>query len=399
MTSEGTHQATGSGHGAHADEGAQAELHARGSVHAEASAPRVVTTGGKTESEESQDGLKPPLNVDTDTGEAVEILATARGISVKRRLTPAESTSGSVALIDALAFTLVPPEEQSVAWVLNEMRRYLPVDQIEQRRGCFGFQNSIRFGEGVGIAAWGGKSQRGRIYFSIQGKGCGLVEDWQGLAEWLQRHRATIKRVDVAYDDFAGESISIAWARRQYESDGFTACGRRPSHGVHGDWLKGEGSVKGRTLGIGNRENGKYCRIYEKGKQQGDPDSQWVRLEVEWRGQDRIIPYDILVRPGSYLAGAYPCLAGLDAEQSRIRTIAHAATADFDAAIENGKQQVGRLVNLMTQAFGGDLGEVFRRLRREGIPARMEAHSYQIAESPERLDPSNPGSFEQLKGL
>lgn len=313
-------------------------------------------------------------------------------------MTPTESTSGSVALIDALAFTLAPPEEQSVQWVLTEMRRYLPIDQIEQRRGCFGFQNSIRFGEGVGIAAWGGKSQRGRVYFSIQGKGCDLVEDWQALSDWLQRHRATIKRTDVAYDDFAGESVSIEWAEQQYMTDGFTACGRRPSHGVFGDWLKGGGSTKGRTLGIGNRANGKYCRIYEKGKQQGDPDSRWVRLEVEWRGRDRIIPYDILVRPGSYLAGAYPCLAGLDAEQSRIRTIAHEATANFDAAVEHAKQQIGPLVNLMTHAFGGDLGEVVKRLRRDGIPARLKAHGYQISEAPERLDPSTPGSFEQLKG-
>lgn len=359
----------------------------------DAEAPRVVTTGGKIGDEASPAPRNPPLGVDLDTGEPVEMFSTGSGVTFTRRLEPLQPASGRVALIDALAFSVVPPDGQSMRWVLAEMARFLPIEDIEDRRGCFGFKFSKRFGKGAGLVAWGGRSQRDRVYFSIQGKGCGLVTDWPALAAWLDAHRAVIKRVDVAYDDFAGETVSIAWALGQYESGGFNAGGRAPQHHVFGDWLAGEASSKGRTLGIGSRESGKYCRIYEKGKQLGEPGSAWTRIEVEWRGQDRLIPADVVTRPGSYLAGAYPCLAGLHVEQSRIKTIANAASIDFDAAVEHGRQHAGRLVNLMLHVFAGDVSAVVERLRRDGVPARLEAYSYHLANRPELLDPATPGGF------
>ena len=150
---------------------------------------------------------------------------------------------------------------------------------------------------------------------------------------------------------------------------------------------------RGRTLGIGSRTSGKYCRIYEKGKQLGDPSSPWTRVEVEWHGKDRLIPVELLMEPGKYLAGAYPCLAFLSVEQVRIKTIANSATITFDSAVENGKQQFGKLVNLMRGVYGGDLGRVVHELWRPGIPARIAPYSYHISDSPELLDPESPGSF------
>ncbi len=52
-------------------------------------------------------------------------------------------------------------------------------------------------------------------------------------------------------------------------------------------------------------------RIYEKGKQLGDPESPWVRWELELHNTDREIPFDVLLQPGRYVAGAYPATAPL----------------------------------------------------------------------------------------
>jgi phage replication initiation protein len=203
-----------------------------------------------------------------------------------------------------------------------------------------------------------------------------------------------IKRVDVAYDDLEGEVVSIAWALEEYESGGFSSLGRPPRHAVFGDWLAGDRSKHGRTLGIGCRANGKYCRIYEKGKQLGEPGSSWVRVEVEWRGKDRLIPFDVLVRPGIYLAGAYPCLAALDIEQSRIKTIANAASTEYDAAVAHAKRQIGRLLNVMMEVCKGDAKEVVSKLRRDGIPTRLANYSHHLAVEPQQLlDPGSPDSF------
>lgn len=345
-------------------------------------APRVVTTGRK------QPLHKPEfVGFDHETGEPVEILSDGRRASIIRYPQPDKAIPASCAFIDALAFSITPPNDRSYAWVLDQMSQFLDLGELEYRRGLFGFRYSARFGDGAGVIAWGGESQNGRVYFSLMGQGCSRVKDWSSLSEWLKYHRAAIKRVDVAYDDFEGKKLNIAWAIAQYRSNGFSSGGRKPSHECFGDWLE-EVSVKGRTLGIGRRASGKYCRIYEKGKQLGDPASGWTRVEVEWHAQDRHIPYDLLTSPGQYLAGAYPCLSFLSEEQSVIKTIAKGARVSFDAALENAKRVCGKLVNLALQVFGGDYAEVVDRLRREGYPTRIQPYSYHVRRNPQMLDTS-----------
>lgn len=350
---------------------------ARGSLPA----PRVVTTGRKIATSD-----KTTHWFDDETGENVEVQHFGRRAKATRHLAVVESSPGDSALIDALAFSVVPPDEKSYPWVLEHMIQFLDIGTLEQRRGLFGFRYSARFGDGAGMVAWGGESQRGRVYFSLMGKGCAMVNDWPGLAAWLEVHQAVIKRADVAYDDMEGKLVSIAWAVDQYRGEGFNAGGRKPTHTLFGDWLEGEASTKGRTLGIGNRVSGKYARIYEKGKQLGEVASPWTRVEVEWRAQDRYIPYDILTRPGHYLAGAYPCLAFLTEVQSVIKTIAKGAQIAYDTAVENAKRHCGKIVNLMLDVLGGDYAGVVDSLIRPGYPSRIDAYSYHVKQNPTMLD-------------
>lgn len=66
-----------------------------------------------------------------ETGEAVEFFATGRGISVTRHLSAVESVSRFMALIDAVAFSVVPPDEKSYVWVLQEMTQFLDLGPVE----------------------------------------------------------------------------------------------------------------------------------------------------------------------------------------------------------------------------------------------------------------------------
>jgi len=348
--------------------------------------PRVVTTGRKNKPSSGMWGTDP------DTGEDCVMVARGSGVSITRHLSTVEDAPCKGAFIDACAFSLVPPADRSYVWVLEQMSRFLDIEGFEQRGGLFGFKHSARFGDGAGVICWGGESQRGRVYFSLMGKGCSMVRDWAALAVWLESHRAVLKRTDAAYDDFEGRLVSIAWAVSQYRENGFNAGGRKPTHAVYGDWLDGDASTKGRTLTIGSRASGKYCRIYEKGKQLGDAISKWTRVEVEWRAEDRHIPYDVLTRPGHYLAGAYPCLAFVDVEQSVIRTVSKCAQVAFDKAVKTAKQHSGKLVNLLLQVTGGDYAEVVNRLIRPGIPARIDPYSYHVGRDPGMLDWQHRGA-------
>lgn len=353
-----------------------------------AASPRVVTTGRKKQ----PDGSSIALPIDDETGEPIYISAKGRGrVETTRHLLPEESVAPALATIDALAFSLVPPDEKSYVWLLESMRQFLPIEDVEQRKGLFGFRYSARFGDGAGVVAWGGESQRGRVFFSLMGKGCSLVKDWPALAQWLELNRAIIKRADVAYDDFTGSLVNIGWAVEQYKGEGFNAGGRKPKHSLQGDWLDGDASTKGRTLNIGTRESGKLARIYEKGKQLGDPSSRWARAEVEWRAQDRYIPFDILVRPAQYLAGSYPCLAFINEVQSTIKTITKGAQVAFDTAVENAKRHCGKVVNLLLDVHGGDYASVVDSLIRPGYPARIDPYSYHVKRNPAMLDKGMQG--------
>jgi len=341
---------------------------------------RVVTTGRKSQ-------IDQPYPVDDLTGERVQVVACGReGSTIVRHLIPDDTVRVSAASVDALSFSVVPPQEMSYVWVLEQMQSFLDIGPLDMRRGMFGFRHSARFGDGAGVIAWGGDSQCGKVYFSLMGKGCGMVKDWAALAEWLELHRAAIKRADVAYDDFEGKLLSIEWAVQQYQGEGFNAGGRKPSHSCAGDWLGGIESTKGRTLYIGNRESGKLGRFYEKGKQLGNSASKWCRAEVEWRAQDRYIPYDNPTTPGHHLPGSYPCLAFLNEQQSTIKTIAKGAQVAYDTAVENAKRTAGKIVNLMLDVLGGDYAGVVQSLIRDGYPARIDPYSYHVKRNPTMLD-------------
>ncbi len=348
-----------------------------------AAVPRIVTTGRKNKASHHTASIE-DLYV---TGERITLEAAGRGIRAIRHVDPVEQAQPSSAFVDALAFTVIPPDDQSWPWVLQQMQQFLPIEDIERRNGIYGFKHSARLANGIGLIAWGGASQRGRVYFSLMGSGCSMIQEWSALQAWLEQHHAKLNRVDLAHDDFDGEQINIPWAIEQYSTGGFNSGGRKPCSECKGDWLTGE---RGRTLYIGSRPSGKMLRVYEKGKQLGDFSSPWTRAEVEWRAQDRLIPYDILSNPGQYLAGAYPCLVFLEKVQSVIKTVAKAAQTTYETAVDNAKRLVGKTVNLMLNVSGGDYVQVVEQLIRPGFPKRIEPYSYHVKCNPLMLDRALP---------
>lgn len=328
-------------------------------------------------------------------GEHIKIVANGKRSWVEIHPLPDESVPEQAALVDWLAFTLVPPlqtgllsridgmEGAGFKWICGELVRYFNIEakSIEpQKTGGSGYTHRATFPGGHIL--WGGVHQKGTINVSITGEGCARIANWPEVAAWLEQHQATLKRVDLAYDDFNGEIVNIERFLAWYKAGEFGAGGRQPE----GRLIDDLGSGKGSTFNVGNRGNGKYFRGYEKGKQLGEAESPWVRAECEWRDTSRHLPYDMLTRPGQYLAGAYPCLRFLNVEQRKVRTIFRGAKIAFDRAMHHARQQVGKLVNLALDVFGGSHAEVVENLiRREGYPKRIEPFSYHVARAPEAL--------------
>lgn len=278
--------------------------------------------------------------------------------------------SGKALVIDWLAFTFFPPESGPF-WPALEHFLAANFDARGYDESSKGWNGYTRSGKiGGCLIAWGGAHQGGSVHVEIPGAICAQCSDFSTVVEWLQLWGARLTRVDLACDDFAGEDLSVDWAIAQYQADGFTGprapC--RPKAKLWDDL----GSGEGRTLYVGSSANGKLARVYEKGKQLGDKLSRWCRFEVQFGTKDRVLPFDMLVRPAAYLAGSFPCASMFSAVSERVRTFREKAMLSFGQLIAIARRQSGRAINAMMFVTGGDLGQVVSLLRRSGLPSRID---------------------------
>jgi phage replication initiation protein len=275
--------------------------------------------------------------------------------------------------IDWLALTVFPGEDRDMFWLHDELQRFLTGLTFEPTgKGWNGYSQRhnilhAKTNANLGLVAHGGEFQRGSIHVELNAQACALIKDWQQLKDWAEANTAQITRIDLAHDDFEGKFITVDLGRAWHKEGKFNQNGR-PAKGRFIDDL---GTGDGRTLYIGRRANGKLLRIYEKGKQLDDPDSPWVRVEVELRNKSRFIPWDALIHPGYYLAGAYPCLCYLSTRQEKIKTIAKATRISYGASVDHLRQAGGKLINLMMEVNDGDAFAVVNRRKRDGIPRRL----------------------------
>lgn len=250
----------------------------------------------------------------------------------------------------------------------------------DRGRGLHGYSTSYQFDRGGAVFAYGG--QRNTALLSLSSDGCALVADWERFIHLGRNILAgRMTRWDGAVDDFAGmHSVDLAVA--MYQQGWFKTGGRQPSSKVAGDWL---GRSRGRTLYIGNRDNGKLLRVYEKGKQLGDSDSAWVRWEVEFHNIDRVIPWEVLLVPDRYVAGAYPCMSWVGTNRSRVRTIKAQDDISYDRLIHAGSLAYGALINIMLEREGSP-ERVIALLRKCGAPRRLAFSNEYLREHSDATD-------------
>ena len=207
------------------------------------------------------------------------------------------------------------------------------------------YDRSFNLEFNTGFIAIGG--QRDTVMISINGQGCNYASfDFETrLYDFLTKLKsATITRIDLAHDMLT-PLFNIDLFDQIHSKGGFNKGGRNPDIEYRGNWKNP--NYKGRTLYIGSRQSSKYCRIYEKGKALGDPDSPWLRIEVEYKSNDIVIPLNILLNPTDYFIATYPCFYIIEESQQERRFDVRdkEELISFDAAIELVKKQYGRYLH------------------------------------------------------
>lgn len=330
-----------------------------------------------------------PLQSGTHSGGTTPRGSQRRAASGRRfppALTGGESLRGAIdtsAKVDWLTFTWLPdPDEHKPAALRAFLEEFtgLAVQGVDAP-GMLGYDHGVRYfvqlddGKEHHIARldFGGSHHCHRARFDLSGSGCGRIVSWSGVKAFVESLiDVKLTRVDLAVDCLQGE-YSVDHAAEWLRAGLWNAGGRMPKHSCPGDWLS-ETPVHGRTLEVGRRENGKMMRVYEKGRQLGDPSSSWTRWEVEIRNKDREIPTDILTRCDQYFVGAYKCLEQiLDAASERIKTDQAEGTISAERLVESHRTAYGTHIHTLRAVLTAD--EVLDLLSRPGVPRRLEKAS------------------------
>ena len=215
---------------------------------------------------------------------------------------------------------------------------------------CFGLV--LVSGQESPFLGWLGVSDRsdnmrGRWCLHLTGAACSLLlpDAFLSLSIHLEDLSGKITRIDLAVDDLTGEH-SVEQVKSMYEAGDFSIGGRPPKY-------KHICSSDGDTFYVGRRGSGKYYRCYQKGRQLGDESSPWVRHEVEFHAQNRVLPLAMLASPLEYFKGAYPdVFHWIEGAATMIDTARAKHSIVFSAAMLFAKRQVGRLVRYCQDRLG-----------------------------------------------
>ncbi|MEC5386739.1 replication initiation factor domain-containing protein [Uliginosibacterium sp. H3] len=360
-----------------------------------AASPRLVIRG-ETSRNDTDD--------EKHTIDGIVLSSSGKPVFVPRRV-PA---GGEVCIVDWCSVTFPNQFDLDELQFEENARLWFPKItgfeiEAKSKNGMNGYRHSWRGAEGCGRVMSGGNNSTAMLM--LDGHACGVARrGWESrLVEFGKRSQLVdcgalgiqknesqllrITRIDVAFDDFNGELGGVERFVTDFDNGlfKFSAGGRPSKLEQRGDWKNYPES--GRSIYIGSRAGGKLLRIYEKGRQLGDPDSKWLRVELEIHGSNYQISADDLLRPSRLLAGSYPALHFISElitdELRRLTAVEKSAELQLKDSFNYLRLQYGRHLTAFREIFGDDK-VLLDSLCREGWPDRLEKVG-QLSESARRL--------------
>jgi len=294
----------------------------------------------------------------TVSAESLAIKDSQRRIALRASGIDAGSNAGRVTPSDVLD------------WLLP-LHKFSP--DVFESKGWQGYKERAEiFAPGmskpVGLIARGGN--RDTLCVSITGAGMPFVNVAMASIA-LEAYKATITRLDAAYDDLDGSLAAI----EDLKYDALCGCFDTRGPAASRSFIDDLGTGSGCSLYVGMKGN-KQLNVYEKGKQQGDPLSPWVRYEARIWANNRVIGYSMLDNPRAVLLGAYPHLKNYlpAAAPSLAATSRAKVEANGEAMIRWLRSSAGKSLSMLRESAamaGVPLESLLDTLSRDGMPGRF----------------------------
>lgn len=271
---------------------------------------------------------------------------------------PSGNTGAQTASVDWLGFSFpdgTGPEEVA--------ERLGPEGWSVMPRGWLGYRQGLVRGncrilfdgaEGMGV------------HVEVSGQGCreleggGIVQDWQTFLGGLLEAGASVSRLDVAVDDFAGH-VRLDRVVEGIESG--TVVSRYRTWKLETSGSLGDSGSQGRTVYFGSAQSDTRVRIYDKLREQigrGVPaeslPESWVRVELQARDAKAESMARLLVERGVSVIG--PVLrALLDFKEAgtcaqRERWASTAWWSAFLGSLEKVRLTVAGVVRTAAHVYG-----------------------------------------------
>jgi len=275
---------------------------------------------------------------------------------------------------------------------MAEVQKVFPIPQYVRfegtGKGWNGFEQArtiLYLHQPVGLVAFGGLSMRGWCQVNLTGQCMEYIsgEVSETLSQLVEDVGGQFKRVDIALTTKDG-SVSLQTVRNAWEGGGFGTGGRRPKKRE----IVTSKLTDGQTIYVGQREQPKFVRAYEKGYQMAKewalrfkahtgrtervegmqidnvPVEKIFRVELELKPKPHLFPADVLVNRDSYFSGSYPYLGSLvQAKPDTFKlTAQRKAIYEVDRALMQIRRQWGDALFTALMVHEGDMTAVWDKI-------------------------------------
>ncbi|MFZ6693665.1 replication initiation factor domain-containing protein [Undibacterium sp. SXout20W] len=224
--------------------------------------------------------------------------------------------------------------------------------------GLFFHPLSFVIGDNFGHFCIGNKN--GRCVISISGQG------WANASQASAKKLYTfitnldelggdckLSRIDLAADYYKDgpthSEFEAAYHRGEFvrQQRHIKTKDAWPNYQVYGCVHTKRGLESGITDAVGVRTSDLYLRRYDKGRELGDLNSTWSRVELEMKSKDTLIPFDVLLNPAKYFC-QYPYLKNLcNSEAERLVSTRITAEITIESAKKIVKRQFGKYLRVL----------------------------------------------------